>query len=173
MTSPAPRRPRKPRVALDLSMIDPGIRRTVAWLNTHGFRTTDSGDGASKFDPTGPYYWPDADECGVSRVPHVIIQVTPEQMVATADRLYTMLLKRDVVGVSSQPETLDEALSNQTPSVQASYCPGEAVPFAPFENYSAGEQPQRIAIVMLIGVDDALMFDAQRAPTRSPKRSTR
>ena len=27
--------------------INPGIRRTVEWLNAHGFRTTDSGDGVT------------------------------------------------------------------------------------------------------------------------------
>lgn len=31
-----------------LAALDPGIRRTVAWLRDLGFSTTDSGDGVSK-----------------------------------------------------------------------------------------------------------------------------
>ena len=35
--------------------LDPGIRETVRWLNKHLFKTTDSGDGVSKFqDPDNP-----------------------------------------------------------------------------------------------------------------------
>lgn len=33
--------------AVDYDAMNPGIRRTVRWLRTHGFRTCDSGDGAT------------------------------------------------------------------------------------------------------------------------------
>jgi len=40
-----------PEPYIDFSLLDPGIRRTVAWLRGLGFETTDSGDGVSKHRP--------------------------------------------------------------------------------------------------------------------------
>ena len=66
----------------DLTMttpLDPGITRTVAALQAHGFRTTDSGDGVSKGELIGngcaePY-------------PHVFMAMKPIEMLNETDRL--------------------------------------------------------------------------------------
>jgi hypothetical protein len=66
--------------------LDPGIRRVVAWLTEHGFRTTDSGDGRTKFtNGAGP---PDA-----LPFPHVFMRTSPQMMVRDADRLRSLVEK--------------------------------------------------------------------------------
>lgn len=52
---------------IDYEALDPGIRRTVRWLRSLGFETTDSGDGVTK--PAMGLTWDD----GVRDHPHVII----------------------------------------------------------------------------------------------------
>lgn len=44
----------EPLSAEDLAGLDPGIVDAVVWLRAHGFDTTDSGDGASKFVDAPP-----------------------------------------------------------------------------------------------------------------------
>ncbi len=64
---------------LDLDTLDPGIRRTVAWLRGLGFATTDSGDGVSKFKPDSPYF----DGEGLCDFPHVaIVPALPRSVVS-------------------------------------------------------------------------------------------
>jgi len=68
-------------VTIDLSSIDPGIRRLVALLRAHGFETTDSGDGVTK----------PADERALD-IPHVFSVVADRhQLIAEADRLVAVL----------------------------------------------------------------------------------
>jgi hypothetical protein len=139
---------------LDLSVLDPGIRRVVEWLRVHGFDTTDSGDGRSKFDPDSPYYWPDAESSGVSRTPHVVIRTDPNKLVMVADALHELLRTHGVLAnVDGEREAFFEAMVAgkelaEPPSIEASYNPGESIEGKPF------------GVVMLIGVDDARMFGA-------------
>ncbi len=65
--------------------LDPGIRKTVEWLNECGFETTDSGDGVSKVGM----------ECALD-VPNVFMEVTPDSMVEEARRLHALLQDRGV-----------------------------------------------------------------------------
>lgn len=62
--------------------LDPGIRRTVMWLRSCGFETTDSGDGVSK-SPVG--------DDGELDFPHVFMTCDPFDMVAEARRLLGLL----------------------------------------------------------------------------------
>lgn len=65
--------------------LDPGIRQTVEWLRSHGFETTDSGDGVSKQDM----------ECALG-IPNVFMRVTPDSMVDEALRLLILLQGRGI-----------------------------------------------------------------------------
>jgi len=38
----------EPLTADELDALDPGVRDLVVWLRSHGFNTTDSGDGVTK-----------------------------------------------------------------------------------------------------------------------------
>lgn len=62
--------------------LDPGVRRTVAWLRALGFVTTDSGDGVSKAEAIA--------EGEAMEFPHVVMVSTPEALHQDA----TMLLVR-------------------------------------------------------------------------------
>jgi len=53
-----------------LEQCDPGIRSVVEWLWSHGFETSDSGDGVTKLKE-GSEYDPD----DIIRVPHVVLKV--------------------------------------------------------------------------------------------------
>lgn len=91
--------------------LTPGIRRTVAMLNEHGFHTTDSGDGvtnvAAGMDDALPY-------------PNVAILVTPAAMlIAEALRLHDLIQAR---GICVEPMGEDP----QMPAIQATFDP--AVP---------------------------------------------
>lgn len=94
---------------LDLETLDPGIRRTVAWLRAHGFNTTDSGDGVTKLAADPPM------ECALD-YPHVAILVEPHDLVDAADRLLALLL---AAGVSMPVPSMDVF----RPCIEASYCP--------------------------------------------------
>jgi hypothetical protein len=66
--------------------INPGIAKTVAWLNANGFRTTDSGDGETHMaecDRPYPYV--------------VIILGSPLDIVPEVDRLALLLADLGVV----------------------------------------------------------------------------
>jgi hypothetical protein len=100
----------------DYEEIDPGIRETVRFLRGHGFDTTDSGDGKTKF-PDGP----DAPgmPCAMP-VANVAILVEPEQLVAEADRLCALLQSVGVV-VGAITGNIDE--DEHTIEIQAGYDP--------------------------------------------------
>ena len=66
---------------IDVEALDPGIRRTVLWLRSQGFETTDSGDGKSKLEP-GTNVPEEAET-----IPHVFMVSKPASLVASADRL--------------------------------------------------------------------------------------
>lgn len=80
-----------------LDGLDPGIARTVAWLRAHGFVTTDSGDGRTKFEKG----WTEDD--GVLPYPHVVIQVQPQELVAEAERLCRLLHAEHGVTIEPTP----------------------------------------------------------------------
>lgn len=88
-----------------MTNLNPGIRRTVVWLNeVGGFRTTDSGDGKTHD------YGCDRDH------PYIVITVDkPEKfLVKEANRLHTVLLYR---GIEVVP------VGEGGPCIQASYDP--------------------------------------------------
>lgn len=66
--------------------INPGIRKTVEWLNGHGFHTCDSGDGETHMAECDRPY------------PYVtIILGSPTDIVAEVDRLALLLADMGVV----------------------------------------------------------------------------
>jgi hypothetical protein len=72
--------------ALDPSTLDPGIRDVVLWLRWHGFNTTDSGDGVTKFPDGVPV------DMDVLPWPHVFMVVEPaERLTDEALRLHALL----------------------------------------------------------------------------------
>lgn len=65
--------------SLDLSLLNPGIRRTVALLRANDFETVNSGDGVTH-------------ECVCdSPFPYVTITVEPLALIDEADRLYDLM----------------------------------------------------------------------------------
>ncbi len=99
--------PRNTTPAKDLC---PGIRRTVAWLQGHGFETTDSGDGHSN----------EGMECALP-VPNVTMVCQPWMMTSEADRLLMLLAGHGVVLEPCSPE------EPGPPQIQASYDPANGV----------------------------------------------
>lgn len=91
--------------------LNPGIRRTVEWLNSLGFETSDSGDGKTNV------------EIGMEEAlpfSHVIIIVTPEKLVEETRRL------RDVL--QSKGIRIDAiAMDMELPSIQASFDPVDEI----------------------------------------------
>jgi hypothetical protein len=87
---------------LDLDTLNPGIRKTVAWLRSLGFETTDSGDGRTHEHAC------DRDE------PYVVIRVEPEQLVEQA-RALDFFIRNRGIGVSPVGEG--------APCLQASFDP--------------------------------------------------
>lgn len=77
--------------------LDPGITRTVVWLRGHGFMTTDSGDGKTKFEKG----WTEDD--GVLPYPHVAINVSPENLIAETRRLKMLLESEHGIIVEPTP----------------------------------------------------------------------
>lgn len=96
---------------LDLTALDPGIRETVRWLRSHGFETTDSGDGVSK----------DLSNEDVLPFPHVAMMVPPDELVAEADRLAALLRE---AGHDIQPQGPE---GTTAPAIQASYDPANGI----------------------------------------------
>jgi hypothetical protein len=84
--------------------INPGIQRTVALLNAHGFRTTDSGDGE-----THDY------ECDRPEGYVCVVLDDPSALAAETDRLAALLVG---YGVKVGPLTEED---DDATHVQASY----------------------------------------------------
>lgn len=114
-----------------LAGVDPGVARLVAWLRGHGFETTDSGDGRTKF--TQGF----TEDDGVCPYAHVAIVVEPVRLVPEADRLSWLLLKEH--GVMVEPLGPEED-GIGPPRIDATYCPAA-----------------RAAMMTLVNVDDAML----------------
>jgi len=85
--------------------INPGIQKTVALLNAHGFRTTDSGDGE-----THDY------ECDRPEGYVCVVVDDPAKLTAETDRLAALLIR---FGVKVGPWTGEDG--DDSTQVQASY----------------------------------------------------
>lgn len=71
--------------------LDPGVADLVRELNRRGWRTTDSGDGVSKFDPDSPKHDPDA-----IPFPHVAIRLEPDPTLLSSQGLRYVRLTHDI-----------------------------------------------------------------------------
>ncbi len=72
---------------IDLDALDPGIRRTVAWLRSLGYDTSDSGDGKTKVGSM---------ECALD-FPHVAIRLQfSHDLASTANELWSDLGKAGI-----------------------------------------------------------------------------
>lgn len=95
--------------------LNPGIAKTVQWLQSHGFRTTDSGDGETHL------YACDRD------YPYVVMSVDPADMVEEADRLLNLCLE---AGLPMGEMSMGEMSMEQTSlSIQATYDPTNKLAF--------------------------------------------
>lgn len=121
----------QPLDADDFAALDPGIRRTVAWLRECEFQTTDSSDGITK---------PARGDDEAMTVPHVAIVVHKHELIVEADRLAVLLEERGHPPQSLSPKAGD------TPEIQATYDPAN-----------------QTAVIVLLGVNDALLFGAEPA----------
>jgi hypothetical protein len=90
--------------------IDPGVCKLVELLRTHGFETTDSGDGKAKLAEGAPLE--DALD-----YPHVFIKTSRDELVDTANKVM-MLLEENGVQLSVDNDTGE-------PFVTASYDPAD------------------------------------------------
>lgn len=105
--------------------LNPGIRRTVAWLRERGFDTCDSGDGATHDHVCDrPYVY-------------VTIRCAPADLVVEAHRL-AELLRAVGVPIVPQGEAFDENGRACAVGVVASYDPVDG-----------------FALIDLVGLDDA------------------
>lgn len=123
----------------DTEHLDPGIRDVVAWLQLEGFRTSDSGDGVSKFQPGSRWYDPEGDQ--YIPYPHVIMVCDPEEMIHEARRLHKLLKMFHIIPVRTDEELNDE--ENMNMMVQCNYNPVERDP-----------DGNEFGIIMLLGVND-------------------
>lgn len=91
-----------------MANLNPGIREVVAWLNKHGFRTTDSGDGK-----THDY------ECDRD-YPYVVIRIPDApRLVYETNRLFLLLVD---LGIRARPIGREPGAVE----IQASYDPGNS-----------------------------------------------
>lgn len=97
---------------IDLEQLDSGIRETVRKLRSHGFNTTDSGDGKTKGEDGRP-------------VPHVVIVVQHEHAVLETRRV-EMYLRRWGLNPVPRPPS-DDLLGDRDVVVELSYNPAEPV----------------------------------------------
>ena len=93
---------------VDYTKMNPGIRKTVAWLRSKGFETTDSGDGE-----TNTY------ECDRS-IPYISIMVDPARMAEESNRLLN-LLRDSGLKIGAMTGDITE------PCIQATYDPGNKI----------------------------------------------
>jgi len=93
-----------------MSDLNPGIAKTVAWLNAMGFATCDSGDGETHdFECDRPY-------------PYVVISVSPADLVAETHRLMVSL---SAFGIEVKPLGPE----NSGPHIEAIYLPATGTAF--------------------------------------------
>lgn len=89
-----------------MDKLNPGVVKLVVWLNANGFKTIDSGDGA-----THDY------ECDRA-IPYVAITVEADKMVAEGRRLARLLLEMHKITV--EPMNAE----NDKPCIQCTFDPG-------------------------------------------------
>ena len=101
---------------IDASKLSPGVRELVVWLNRHGFKTTDSGDGSNHA----------AGMEGAMPCPMVAITTEPYRLVTDTQLLFRMLREH---GVQFDHEcrgmTCDPPEEANWPAIQASYDPAD------------------------------------------------
>lgn len=91
----------------EIGQLDKGIRKTVQWLRSHGFETTDSGDGTKVATM----------ECALN-YPNVTIRLeSPDDLMWEADRLKHCL---EAEGIEVEPQSMDNS-----PFIQATYDPAD------------------------------------------------
>lgn len=123
-----------PLSAEQLQALDPGIRRTVAWMRAHGFRTTNSGDGKTKLERGC---------CGALGMPHVaVVLENAARLQMDCEHLAEILRER---GIDPQPMAL---------------APGQVEIHG---TYDPAQPSDRAAVIVLYGVDDAALFGAEPA----------
>lgn len=98
----------------DLDRLTPGIRRTVEFLVSKGFETTDSGDGCSN----------EGMECAMP-FPNVAMTCIPTDLIFEARRLMRVLAE---VGVTVEPLGPDED-GPQAPHIEVNYDPSNDIGF--------------------------------------------
>jgi len=92
----------------DMDHICPGITKTVHWLQSHGFKTTDSGDGVSN----------EGMECSLD-FPNVFMVTEPQLLISDCKRL---ALLRGEQGIQVGGMTMNGA---PKPHVEGSYDPSD------------------------------------------------
>ena len=97
---------------IDLSALNPGIRRTVQGLRHHGFKTVDSGDGVTHEHACDRAY------------AYVSIRCEPEELVDEAHRLCGML-RLAGVDVATVGKAFAEGELPTGVCIQASYDPSD------------------------------------------------
>jgi hypothetical protein len=108
----------KGREWLESLNVNPGIRKTVAWLNTHGFETVDSGDGKTH------------DHACDRGQPYVIIKTMPASLRNDALRLYCMLRDGEHLNVT----LVMGPIGGEGPCIQASFDPHDGTAFLELMN---------------------------------------
>jgi Ser-tRNA(Ala) deacylase AlaX len=93
--------------------LNPGITRTVAWLRSFGFKTSDSGDGQ-----THDF------ECDHDNA-YVVIVTKPEELVAKTEELVGHLIKRGLKIRPNGMAHLEEVSRPDWVEIQSSYDPGD------------------------------------------------
>lgn len=93
-------------MGVDITEINPNIRKLVKWLNANCFKTTDSGDGSNY----------EAGMEGALPFPMVAIVVAPEEIISETDRLCILMSKQFGLRFGAEPEG---------PNIEASYNPGD------------------------------------------------
>lgn len=93
--------------------LNPGIRRSVAWLRDNGFVTIDSGDGETHDFPCD------------QPIPFVACQVDPLLLSVEADRLAALLATKQIPVVPfAENEDEDDP---DTVTISASYDPADGI----------------------------------------------
>ncbi len=83
-------------------MIQDTMRRTVEWMQSHGFKTTDSGDGAQNVAA--------GMGCAIDR-PHVFATVSPADLVSEADRLCVLASVEGMGGTVEATYSPDDGIA--------------------------------------------------------------
>lgn len=94
----------------DPNDLDPGIRRTVLWLGSLGYQTSDSGDGRSK-----------PKRQRVLDIPHVVITVLARNLLDETDALIQAVAE---LGIPEVPWDQDTEDAPNNPMVEGSYSGG-------------------------------------------------